>query len=79
MIDALMSNPTIRMLEQTMSFHRAAPPVLLDDIANGSTPGYVQRDLPVAQFQESLRDAVKRQRASLNDVYEPQVAGWPGF
>ena len=72
MIDNLLSSPTIRMLEQTMDFTEQRHMVLLADIANASTPGYVQRDLPVAEFQKSLRDAVKRQREALNDVFEPQ-------
>ncbi len=79
MIDTLLSNPTVRMLEQTMSFTEQRHNVLLADIANASTPGYVQRDLPVAQFQKALRDAVKRQRESLNDTYEPQSQDTVGF
>ena len=79
MIGALLSDPAVRMLEQTMSFTEQRHQVLLEDIANSSTPGYVQRDLPVAQFQEALRSAVKRQRESLNDVYEPQSQDGLGF
>ncbi len=72
MIDALLSNPAIRMLEQTMSFTEQRHNVLLSDIANADVPGFVQQDLPVAAFQRALRDAVRQQRQSLNDLYEPQ-------
>jgi len=60
------------MLEQTMDFTEQRHMVLLEDIANASTPGYVQRDMSVQQFQKSLRDAVKKQRESLNEFFEPQ-------
>ncbi len=72
MIDALLSNPAIRMLEQTMSFTEQRHNVLLSDIANADVPGFVQQDLPVAAFQRALRDAVRQQRQSLNGLYEPQ-------
>lgn len=72
MISSLLSTPTTRMLEQTMDFTEQRHNVLLEDIANASTPGFVQRDLSVAEFQKSLQQAVKRQRESLNDVYEPE-------
>jgi flagellar basal-body rod protein FlgB len=71
MIDTLLSNPTIRMLEQTMSFTEQRHQVLAEDIANVDTPGYVQRDLSVAQFQKTLREAVKRNRESFNSAFEP--------
>src|SRR5436853_4062574 len=82
MIDSLISTPTIRMLEQTLSFTEQRHQVLLEDIANASTPGYVQRDLSVDEFQGALRDAVDRQRRSMADAYEPEsgetVAFEPG-
>ena len=72
MIDSLLSTPTIRMLEQTMSFTQQRHQVLAEDIANIDTPGFVQRDLSVAQFQKALREAFKRNRESLNDSFEPK-------
>ena len=72
MIDSLLSTPTIRMLEQTMSFTEQRHQVLAEDIANIDTPGFVQRDLSVAQFQKALREAVTRNRESLNDVFAPE-------
>jgi len=82
MIDSLLSSPTTRMLEQTMSFTEQRHQVLAGDIANADTPGFVQRDMSVADFQKSLRQAVTRNRESLNDAFEPQstdsVAFEPG-
>jgi flagellar basal-body rod protein FlgB len=72
MIDSLVSTPQIRMLEQTMNFTEQRHQALLEDIANISTPGYIQRDLPVEEFQGALRDAVSRQQESLNDAYQPE-------
>ena len=72
MIDMLISNPTTRMLEQTLDFTEQRHNVLLEDIANVSTPGYVQKDVSVAAFQKSLRDAVARKWASNNNTYEPE-------
>jgi flagellar basal-body rod protein FlgB len=79
MIAEILSNPTIRMLEQTVSFTEQRHAVLVSDIANADVPGYVQRDLSVADFQEALRSAVKRERESLNDAYEPTDEGSVSF
>ncbi len=72
MIDALLSDPSVRMLEQTVSFTEQRHNALLEDIANASTPGYVQKDLSVQEFQKSLKRAVAQKRASLNGAFEPE-------
>jgi flagellar basal-body rod protein FlgB len=72
MIESLISTPTVRLLEQTLDFTEQRHNVLLEDIANTSTPGFVQKDVSVAEFQKSLNKAVARQRASSNDTYEPE-------
>jgi len=72
MIDSLISSPTTRMLEQTLSFTEQRHNLLLDNIANVDTPGYVERDVPVEAFQATLRQAVEERRASPNDTYDPQ-------
>jgi len=72
MIDSLVTNPAIRMLEQTLSFTEQRHQVLAEDIANASTPGFVQRDLSVEEFQGSLREAVIRRRRSATDIYAPE-------
>src|SRR5262245_43582780 len=72
MIESLVTSSGIRMLEQTLSFTEQRHQVLVENIANSSTPGFVQRDLSVTEFQNSLRDAVKRKRQSANGTYEPR-------
>jgi flagellar basal-body rod protein FlgB len=72
MIDSLLTSPTVRMLEQTLSFTEQRHQVLAEDMANITTPGYVQRDLSVAQFQKALRDAITRSRGSRNNSFEPK-------
>ncbi|MGN6367273.1 MAG: flagellar basal body rod protein FlgB [Phycisphaerae bacterium] len=79
MIDSLISSPTIRMLEQTLDFTEQRHNVLLEDIANVSTPGYVQKDVSVAAFQKSLQEAVARKWASNNNDYEPESNGVVDF
>ena len=59
------------MLEQTLDFTEQRHNVLIEDIANVSTPGFVQKDVSVAAFQKSLQAAVARKHASNNDTYEP--------
>jgi flagellar basal-body rod protein FlgB len=72
MIDSLVSSPSIKMLEQTLDFTEQRHNVLLEDIANVSTPGFVQKDVSVAAFQKSLQDAVAKNWASNNDSYDPE-------
>ena len=72
MIENLLSSPTTRMLEQAVNFTEQRHAVLLDNIANVSTPGYVQKDLSVADFQKSLRDAVNRTRSGNNNAFAPE-------
>src|ERR1035437_6654050 len=82
MIESLVSNPTIQLLEQSLNFTEQRHQVILENIANLSTPGYVQQDVSAAGFQQSLRDAVDRRRQSYNGEYAPQsndaVAYSPG-
>jgi len=72
MIDSLISSPTTQMLEQTLDFTEQRHNVLLEDIANVSTPGYVQRDVSVDAFQQSLQAAIAKTQGSNNDDYEPE-------
>lgn len=71
MIESLISTPGIRMLEQTINFTEQRHNVLLDNIANASTPGFVQKDVSVQEFQKSLRAALVRKSASNNGAYSP--------
>ena len=72
MIDRLVSSPTIQMLEQTLSFTEQRHELILSNIANISTPGYVQQDVSVADFQATMQDAAERRRASFNHEAPPE-------
>jgi flagellar basal-body rod protein FlgB len=79
MIESLVTSSGIRMLEQTLNFTEQRHQVLVENIANASTPGYVQRDLSVSEFQNSLRDAVRRKRQSNTGAYEPRSGNTISF
>lgn len=71
MIQQLLGdNTSINMLERMMNFTEQRHQLLLADIANVSTPGYVQQDVSVADFQKSLQDAVDSRTS--NPSAEPQ-------
>ncbi len=72
MLDSLISSPAIKMLEQTLNFTEQRHNVLIEDISNVDTPGYVQKDVSVDQFQQSLQSALAKTRASNNDAYSPE-------
>ncbi|HVX84234.1 MAG TPA: hypothetical protein VH253_05410 [Phycisphaerae bacterium] len=71
MIDDLISTPTTRVLEGAVNFTEQRHQVLLANIANLDTPGYIQSDLNVADFQSSLRNALDRERASVGTDVNP--------
>jgi len=68
MIQNLLSSPVSRMLEQSVNFTEQRHQVIATNLANVSTPGYVQQDVSVAGFQQALRDAIDRRRQS--DVHD---------
>jgi flagellar basal-body rod protein FlgB len=63
MLGSLFDNSTLPMLEQMVSFTQARHGVLAGNVANLDTPGYHTRDLPVAEFQEQLKQAIKESRS----------------
>lgn len=62
MLGALFDNSTLPMLEQVVSFTQARQGVLAGNVANLDTPGYRTRDLPVADFQGQLKEALEQRR-----------------
>ena len=75
MIDALISDPTVRILEQTVSFTEQRHNVLLEDIANVSTLGLSAAICRVPAFQKSLKQAVAEKWASRKQTFEPESDG----
>ena len=72
MIDALIADPTTHLLEQSLNFTEQRHQVILENIANVSVPGYVQKNVSVAGFQKAVQDAVDRRRQSFNAAYAPE-------
>ena len=66
---SIFQKSTIPILEQVVNFSQARHEVLAGNIANLDTPGYVARDLSVADFQSRLQHAIEDSRQS------PLVAG----
>ena len=60
---AFSGRRTIPVLEQLVQFTQARHEVLAGNIANLGTPGYVARDLSVADFQARLQDAIEARHA----------------
>jgi flagellar basal-body rod protein FlgB len=55
-IDEMVNQGATPAIEQTLKFTTARQRLLEEDVANISTPGYVQKDLSVAKFQQVLRE-----------------------
>lgn len=60
MPQSLINNSTISLLQKAAVFGERRHEVLAGNIANVSTPDYQMRDLPVADFQQALKDAVEQ-------------------
>lgn len=64
MIGDLFDSGAMQTLEMTAKFAGARQRVIASNIANISTPNYVQMDLSPAEFQRTLRAAVEQKRSS---------------
>ena len=62
MLNSIFESSTIPLLQQAAAFAERRHAVLAGNIANISTPDYKTRDLPVAEFQKALQEAVGRRR-----------------
>jgi flagellar basal-body rod protein FlgB len=62
MIESLHKSSTIPLLEKMAVFGERRQEVLASNIANFDTPQYKTRDLPVEDFQRTLKEAVSRDR-----------------
>ena len=60
MFDRLFDSSTIPLLAKVAAFTERRHEVLTGNVANISTPDYRTRDLPVAEFQSALAEAVAR-------------------
>ena len=62
MMHALFDKTTIPMLSETVYFAQSRHNLLAGNIANLDTPGYQAQDLPVADFQSRLAEAIQSLR-----------------
>lgn len=63
-LDRLLNQGSMPVLEEVAQFTESRQGVLADNIANVSTPGYVQKDLSVDQFQEMLQKRIAEESSS---------------
>jgi flagellar basal-body rod protein FlgB len=64
MIDKLFDSSTIPLLAKVAAFTERRHEALAGNVANISTPDYRTRDLPVADFQAALQNAVAHKRSA---------------
>ena len=58
-IERLINQGNGPLAENVLKFTAARHQLLLENVANVSTPGYRHKDLDVAKFQQQLRDRVQ--------------------
>jgi flagellar basal-body rod protein FlgB len=58
MLQSIFNRTTVPLLEKVAAFAERRQEVLAGNVANINTPTYKRRDLPVADFQEAMRNAV---------------------
>ena len=63
MYSTLFKSTTIPVLQQAVQFNQARHAVLAGNIANMDTPGYRVRDLSVEDFQNQLREVIKKRHS----------------
>jgi flagellar basal-body rod protein FlgB len=60
-LDRLLNQGNEPVLEKWLEFTDARQRLLGEDVANSSTPGFIQKDLSLDQFQTLLAKKVKQQ------------------
>jgi flagellar basal-body rod protein FlgB len=58
LVQSILDTGTFNLLEQMAVFGQRRHQVLVENLAHIDTVGYRTRDLPVAEFQQALREAV---------------------
>lgn len=64
MLDGLFNEAGIDVLERTIQFAGQRHRLILDNIANVSTPNYRPRDVDPDQFSHALAEAVQQRRTT---------------
>jgi flagellar basal-body rod protein FlgB len=63
-IERLLNQGNAPLLEQMLRFTEARHRLLMDNVANVSTPGYRQQDLSTERFQAALQERVEERNAA---------------
>jgi len=63
-INRLINQGNAPLVERMLSFTQARHKLIAQNIANASTPNYVQQDLDPAAFQAKLRRRIEERRSS---------------
>lgn len=63
-IERLLNQGNAPLIEQAVRFSMARQNLLVENVANVSTPGYVQKDLSVQKFNQLLRERVDMRRTA---------------
>ncbi len=64
MLDGLFNQAGIDVLERTIQFAGQRHRIIINNIANLSTPNYRPRDVDAAEFRQSLAKALKKRHAT---------------
>lgn len=76
MLEQILNSKSLPLLEKMAAFTERRQDVLAGNIANIDTPTYKMRDLPVAEFQKALREAVEL-KSKLNEPAAQQSLAMP--
>ncbi|QDV50193.1 flagellar basal body rod protein FlgB [Gimesia fumaroli] len=76
MLEQMLNSKSLPLLEKMAAFTERRQEVLAGNIANIDTPSYKMRDLPVAEFQKALREAVEL-KGKLNEPAAQQSLAMP--
>ena len=75
-LDRLLNQGSTPVLEQMLQFTDARQSLLAENVANVSTPDYVQKDLSLDQFQEILQKKVQEQESAAPVLSISTMSRW---
>lgn len=69
-IDRLLNQGNMPLIQQAVRFASARHKLLLENVANVDTPGYLQKDLSVSRFNSALAERLNARRMDAPGVTE---------
>jgi flagellar basal-body rod protein FlgB len=73
-LSAMFNNSGTAPLDRVIQFTENRHKILVNNLANIDTPGYVMQDLNVNKFQQDLKNAIERKTLSNESSAEPANA-----